>query len=965
MIMVFCIPAYAEETSETETVIYLTISNKGVFATDNDSMPMANKKLIVEDIDNDGKVTVDEALVAAHKAFNSEDGYSAPNGYVSKLWGVESTNNLFFVNDVGIPYGVAKDTVANGDRLVASINKDNVYYADWYTYFDETEKSVDVGEEFILSLNGFYGMAYTDEEKVSVPLNGISVGIWKDGAFDTIEDKVTDDEGKIILSFEEEGTYYITASGEVETATSDYNLWELNEGVYGGFDYSTFKSKVAYTEKDYGEGPYPPEEIKYVGIDEWKENKDNYYALLSNKVLAKCPIIAPVCVVTVINPETQIIHNIAKKYSKNGVSTDGNMQWFIADMAMYSELYPETEFVLSDAEKQLCIDKIIPEVKESTSANVLAKNIIALKAMGYDPRELYTAENEKVDAVARLTDLVDAKDAAVTNVYTLSYVIMALNQGDYMTSEQENFLLTTAVGSKSSWQDTKYGPDAASPMVVALRPYYNETNADIKALIDETMPIISGCMDETGLVSKNAASTGLAIAAFSAVGTDVKTVVKGEVNLIDGLMTKAAENLDGFESMKNSFSTEQGFRGLLGRQLLVQGKNKTIYDFSQNSVKPAYATAKDDDEDQGDGEGNGEDTNTVSVKIRVMVHDENKCNNSYTYRKNSDKYTALVNETLKVQKGSSVFDVLKEALDKAEIDFTESSYGYISEINGLAEFDHGSNSGWMFTVGGKHMTTGCKDTYLNSGSTVVWFYTDDYSSEKGSESFSSSGGSSGGTSRYTVKFQSNGGTTVNSLTVARNSVITEPDMPQKEGYIFEGWFSDAELTKEYDFSQKVEKSFTLYAKWSEEQQKRENPFTDVDEDDWFFEAVEYVYINGLMNGTDKETFAPDESLTRAMLVTILYRLEDSPVVSENIPFKDVDINSYYGQAAIWAYNNGIINGYSETEFRPDENIINEHTELIINRYADLKNKENVILNNHNSTSTRAEIAEIIFKKLKK
>ena len=77
------------------------------------------------------------------------------------------------------------------------------------------------------------------------------------------------------------------------------------------------------------------------------------------------------------------------------------------------------------------------------------------------------------------------------------------------------------------------------------------------------------------------------------------------------------------------------------------------------------------------------------------------------------------------------------------------------------------------------------------------------------------GGGGGGTSRYTVSFESNGGSKVSNQTVTRNGIIKEPTAPTKENFDFDGWYSDKELKTKYDFSAKVTKSFTLYAKWTE------------------------------------------------------------------------------------------------------------------------------------------------------
>ena len=299
--------AFAENGAELEATVFMTVSNQGILAVDNDGAAMAGREVVVTDLDSDGKLTYHEALIAAHKTYHSEDGYSAPGGYVGELWGAETTNALFFINDEGLATGVSEDTIADGDRLTASINRDNTYYADWYSFFDVPEKSVAAGEEFSLILKGHLGMAYTDEDKVDAALGGISVGLWENGAFSEIE--ATDDEGRVTLSFAEEGTYYISAQGSVEDVVTDYSLMNMSTDdapVFGVMDLTTYETQMAYTETDYGDGPYPADEVKYVDFEVWNESQDTYHTLKSNQLIADCPIIAPACVVTVAGDAPQM-----------------------------------------------------------------------------------------------------------------------------------------------------------------------------------------------------------------------------------------------------------------------------------------------------------------------------------------------------------------------------------------------------------------------------------------------------------------------------------------------------------------------------------------------------------------------------------------------------------------------------------------------------------------------------------
>jgi len=105
---------------------------------------------------------------------------------------------------------------------------------------------------------------------------------------------------------------------------------------------------------------------------------------------------------------------------------------------------------------------------------------------------------------------------------------------------------------------------------------------------------------------------------------------------------------------------------------------------------------------------------------------------------------------------------------------------------------------------------------------------------------------------------------------------------------------------------------------------------------WATADVDYAYTGGLMLGTSETHFSPDIPLTRAMLVTVLYRLEGEPPTNKSIPFADVDMDAYYGNAVSWAKQNGIVKGVSETEFAPDDNITREQIAVIMHRYAQFK-----------------------------
>ena len=113
-------------------------------------------------------------------------------------------------------------------------------------------------------------------------------------------------------------------------------------------------------------------------------------------------------------------------------------------------------------------------------------------------------------------------------------------------------------------------------------------------------------------------------------------------------------------------------------------------------------------------------------------------------------------------------------------------------------------------------------------------------------------------------------------------------------------------------------------------------FVDVADSDWYADAVQYVFANGLMAGTSDTTFSPNATTTRAMIVTILYRLEGTPAVTGTTAFTDVAAGQYYADAVAWAAQNGIVSGTSATTFSPDGVITREQMAAILYRYAQHK-----------------------------
>lgn len=199
---------------------------------------------------------------------------------------------------------------------------------------------------------------------------------------------------------------------------------------------------------------------------------------------------------------------------------------------------------------------------------------------------------------------------------------------------------------------------------------------------------------------------------------------------------------------------------------------------------------------------------------------------------------------------------------------------------------------------------------------------------------SSGGGGTGGIPipqkpEITVK-PGNGGT------ITKSKDGTSFTIKPNKGYVIDDVIVDGKSVGRvftYRFSD-TSKNHTIEAKFVALSSVK-MPFTDVVSGDWFRDDVAYVYAMGLMNGTDFDKFGPDTVTSRGMLVTILYRLDGEPNVGANI-FTDVAADKYYANAVAWAAANGIVNGYGNGQFGPDDALTREQMVTIMYRYAKYK-----------------------------
>lgn len=208
---------------------------------------------------------------------------------------------------------------------------------------------------------------------------------------------------------------------------------------------------------------------------------------------------------------------------------------------------------------------------------------------------------------------------------------------------------------------------------------------------------------------------------------------------------------------------------------------------------------------------------------------------------------------------------------------------------------------------------------------------------------SSGSGGGGGTTYYTLTFETNGGGSMQAIRAARGKTLDlSAYTPMRDGYDFGGWYADKDLTQRIT-EIKLSGSKTVYADWKKREPNEpdavKNPFADVNAGDWFYQDVLFSYEKGLMSGMDAAAFAPYANTTRAQIAVIFYRMEGSPAVEGENSFTDVVRGSgtaWFYDAVTWAQQNGIMGGYSNSSFAPNDPITREQLAAIFYRYAQYK-----------------------------
>ena len=320
---------------------------------------------------------------------------------------------------------------------------------------------------------------------------------------------------------------------------------------------------------------------------------------------------------------------------------------------------------------------------------------------------------------------------------------------------------------------------------------------------------------------------------------------------------------------------------------------------------------------------------SVAQYVADALNYEANANGIYTYHKTLDEALAVSNTVSSVDAAkpgaTAVIVTVKNGSDEVKITLKQNDPYTLKDL---------PNQGYNHFIGwtdqaGKHYDGG--ETVIITADTTftaVWSYTPPANPNY----------------KITIGAMENGTVTANPTAAKAGATVTITATPD-EGYAVgtvtvTDRFGDAVRVTEqadgtYTFTM-PNGQVTVTATFVETEAPVDEPFVDVAEGDWFYDAVVYAYQNELMDGVGGNRFAPNSETTRAQLVTILYRLEGQPAVSGDLPFTDVETGTWYTDAILWAAQNNIVNGVSDTEFAPGDDLTRQQLVTILYRYAEAK-----------------------------
>lgn len=263
----------------------------------------------------------------------------------------------------------------------------------------------------------------------------------------------------------------------------------------------------------------------------------------------------------------------------------------------------------------------------------------------------------------------------------------------------------------------------------------------------------------------------------------------------------------------------------------------------------------------------------------------------------------------------------------------------------LGEFDAGGGSGWMFTCDGEFPEVSVADIKAAGVDTVCWKFT----SALGEDIGGGAGAAKPEDNKVPAELPTTGTGVADLIASIGNIDKNSGDLLQAAREAYDKLTAEEQkLVKNYDQLLAAEREYGRLT--------NPLPFADVKEQHWAKEAIQYVYSKDLMNGSKDGAFEPEAELSRAMLVTILYRLEGAPAAAGHNTFTDVTDRDWFTNAVLWASSNNLVSGYGDGKFGANDAITREQLASILMRYSQYKQYDTNKKANLNGFADKGQIS---------
>lgn len=607
--------------------------------------------------------------------------------------------------------------------------------------------------------------------------------------------------------------------------------------------------------------------------------------------------------------------------------TEKSAEWYVMDMAAYEDTHADALSKTTQAAKQAYIDAAITSITgQNVGETTWAKAILVLQSIGADPQTLYpTGSTASVSAVAGLTAL----ESHSTSAWAAPYTLIALNQGEYGTAELEQSILSGILDAQTEegcWNEWGDSIQTTSNMLAALAFYY-DTDETVKAAADKAVSYLFSVQKDDGTYDaygsgSDANTAAMVVIGLAAMGIDPDSdprFIKEGSSALDGLLSFALADNSGFGYQNtdsvNAYATEQAFRALIAaEQVAKTGRAYNVYDFSGNTVSPAYQGGKPS-EGGGDGDGGdgGEDT-TISVHFTMKTH----------------LSTWIDGRAVTLDENATVSDLLYQlARLDSKLSFIDEN-GYVSAITydgeTWAERDAGRNSGWKFAINGAAPTVGMKDKTLSDGDEVLWYYVTDYTVDDTPDEDDD------------TPIQKPQQPELPALSDVQGHWAEEAiEYCRKKG-LMEGTGTDA-------FSPNAVTSrgmivTILYRLAGSPAVSGVGSFTDVPAQSYCADAVRWAEANQITSGCGNDRFGAEDPVTREQLAVLLHRFSvwmgKTNAASGSLEtYADADVVSSWAQDALcWAQSIGLLRGRGDGSLSPAGTASRAETAVLLMRYLE-------------------------------